>query len=119
MKNIMFTLGVTALTAVIVAGCVTIHEDAGLKKVRQEKMCPDWSSNPVSNNDNEDFSNFGCAYNNNLYVQIKDPEDFNHGNGKTEISATREGAIVQNYLSGAAAASSSASSSATSATSSR
>ncbi len=77
----------------------------------QGKSCPDWSSNPVSNYSNEDFSNLGCATKNNLQVQLKNPADYEHGSGKTVINVLRDGGYVQGYLSGVSASSGSASSS--------
>jgi type IV pilus biogenesis protein CpaD/CtpE len=37
--------------------------------------CPDWSQNATINYDNSNHSNYGCAVNGNLAVQLEDPWD--------------------------------------------
>lgn len=37
--------------------------------------CPDWSRSSVHNYGNSNHSNYGCAVNNNLAVQLEDPWD--------------------------------------------
>lgn len=84
------------------------------------RRCPDWSSDPVSNYSNEDFSNLGCATSNNLYVQLKDKNDYKRGRSQSGITASRESAIMQNYMNGAGSgAASSSSDAASSASTSR
>lgn len=107
---------------IIVAGCVAVvlsgcsswlpYSSSGPVADKGVKSCPDWSSNPVANYNNDDFSNLGCATGNNLYVQLKNPVDYEHGNGKAGISAARDSTALQGYLTGASAPSASASSSA-------
>lgn len=99
--------------AVVLAGCHTSQSQGITSKTAispEIRQCPDWSSDPVSNYSNEDFSNLGCSTTHNLYMQLKDKKDYNHGRGKSGISASRDSAIMQNYMNGAgsdAAASSS------------
>lgn len=63
--------------------------------------CPDWSKSAITNYGNSSYSNYGCAVNNNLAVQIANPEDLAHGSDKipspdTEITT----GIVDQYRSG-------------------
>lgn len=52
--------------------------------------CPDWSHSSVINYDNSNHSNYGCAVNNNLAVQLVDPWDLREGigsnSGNTDMS---------------------------------
>ena len=73
----------------------------------ETRTCPDWSADPVSNYSNEDFSNLGCSTTNNLYVQLRDKNDYKRGSGKPAIHADRESAVLQNYLTGAGSGASS------------
>jgi type IV pilus biogenesis protein CpaD/CtpE len=54
--------------------------------------CPDWSSNSVVNYRNQNHSNYGCAVNRNLAIQVDDPHDLvrgrGNGAGDAEASAT-------------------------------
>lgn len=43
--------------------------------------CPDWSHNATVNYDNSLHSNYGCAVNNNIAVQLADPWDLREGIG--------------------------------------
>jgi type IV pilus biogenesis protein CpaD/CtpE len=83
------------------------------------RQCPDWSSDPVKNYENEDFSNLGCSTTHNLYVQLRDKNDYRRGSGKSKIDATRDGVVIQGYMGGSSASgsSSAAASSAASSTS--
>ena len=45
--------------------------------------CPDWSHNATVNYDNSLHSNYGCAVNNNLAVQLADPWDLQQGVAST------------------------------------
>lgn len=64
------------------------------------RNCPDWSSNPVHNYNNDDFSNLGCASDANLQAQVQDPQDLKQGKGKQGMTAARESSILQGYWSG-------------------
>lgn len=52
--------------------------------------CPDWSHNATVNYDNSLHSNYGCAVNNNIAVQLADPWDLREGigskTGNTDMS---------------------------------
>lgn len=61
--------------------------------------CPDWSSNPAHNFYNKDFSNLGCAYYNNLAVQVSTPDDLQKGHGQEIGSGERESTVLQKYMS--------------------
>jgi pilus biogenesis lipoprotein CpaD len=65
--------------------------------------CPDWSKNSGYDYENRDQSNFGCAYYNDLIVQLDNPADYNHGHGTPVIDAPRDSAYLQRYLSGTSA----------------
>lgn len=80
-------------------------------QVVQPGPCPDWSSNPISNYSNSAFSNFGCSYRNDIAVQLQDPADYQHGNGRAMYDSQRESGLLSKYMGGGAAASGSASSS--------
>lgn len=43
--------------------------------------CPDWSQNATVNYDNSVHSNYACAVNNNIAVQLADPWDLHQGIG--------------------------------------
>lgn len=81
------------------------------------RVCPDWSADSVSNYSNEDFSNLGCSTTHNLYVQLRDKNDYKRGSGKPAINANRDSAVLQNYLTGAGSAASSADAASASSTS--
>jgi pilus biogenesis lipoprotein CpaD len=76
--------------------------------------CPDWSKDSSMDYTDQNMSNFGCAYYNNLSVQIADPNDYIAGHGKPVYDGTRESAILQKYMAGTASSSGSASSSSSS-----
>lgn len=114
-----FSLGVLSagIALLLLAACGENPKQTG-----KTRICPDWSSNPVANYNNEDFSNFRCAYDNNLFVQLKNSGDYTHGTGNHRGGVgNRESAVMQNYYNGTGASSSSSSggSSATSSSSSR
>jgi pilus assembly protein CpaD len=60
--------------------------------------CPDWSKNSIHNYENSDESNFGCAYYNNLIVQLANPSDYNGGHGTPVFDGPRDSVIMQRYL---------------------
>ncbi len=85
-----------ALSIVSMTGCGSSSESQ-----KSGRACPDWSSSPTHNYENKDFSNFGCAYYNNVAVQLSDPADLEKGHGQNRGSADREGIIIQKYISAA------------------
>lgn len=66
-------------------------------KVLPPEPCPDWSKNSMHNYENTNASNFGCAYNNDLVMQLDNPNDYNQGHGTPAISAARDSVILQRY----------------------
>ncbi len=61
--------------------------------------CPDWSKNSLTNYNNTDMSNFGCAYNSNLAVQVADPADLYGGHAFAETEGTRDSVVIGKYMS--------------------
>lgn len=92
---------IAGIIGVALAGCSQPVQKA---ETSFKRHCPDWSSNPVSNYSNEDFSNLGCANKHNLLVQLKDPEDAVWGKGDGAINANHDSAVLQGYLGGGSAA---------------
>jgi len=110
--------------AVALVGCNTSKYEskavASKSSISPEiRECPDWSSDPVSNYSNEDFSNHGCSTTHNLYVQLKDKKDYNRGTGKSGVSANRDSTFVQTYMNGAGSGAASSSSAAPASSTSR
>jgi len=60
--------------------------------------CPDWSKTSIANYDNSDASGFGCAYYNNLIVQLANPADYNGGHGTPVADGARDSVVLQRYL---------------------
>lgn len=50
--------------------------------------CPNWSLHSQPNWDNRTMSNFGCAVNSNLAMQVANPDDLLHGRGGTGVGDT-------------------------------
>ena len=67
------------------------------------RLCPDWSSNSLHNYSNKDFSNFGCATNNNIQAELLDKKDLEKGHGALVSDGDRESVQIDKYMSGAAA----------------
>jgi hypothetical protein len=62
--------------------------------------CPDWSQDATVNYDNSLHSNYGCAVNNNLAVQLADPWDLKEGRG-TDTGNTDMGVLtIERYRAG-------------------
>lgn len=62
--------------------------------------CPDWSQSQSQNYKNEKHSNFGCAVNTNLAVQLEDPQDLHHGHGKVGPDPEISEGVVESYRAG-------------------
>ncbi|MEJ0010831.1 MAG: CpaD family pilus assembly lipoprotein [Alphaproteobacteria bacterium] len=64
--------------------------------------CPDWSRSAITNYGNNPHSNFGCAVNNNLAVQLEDPADLAHGSSTAPAGPDTEidEGIVEQYRAG-------------------
>ncbi len=65
---------------------------------KSTRSCPDWSGNSIHNYENTDFSNFGCAYYNNVKAQLANPSDLDKGQGQNIQNGDRESVNVQKYL---------------------
>ena len=50
--------------------------------------CPNWSQHSQPNWDNRMLSNFGCAVNSNLAMQVANPQDLIHGREGTGVGDT-------------------------------
>jgi hypothetical protein len=92
MRSLSYLL--VTVSVISIMGCSSSTPPAKL-----QYACPDWSSDPVSNYDNKDFSNFGCAYYNNLSVQLENPADLQGGHGVQTSSPDRESVVIQKYMS--------------------
>jgi len=79
-----------ALIALALAGC------SGADKPTYS--CPDWSESSTQNYSNADFSNFGCAYYNNIQAQLLYPDDYEKGYGVPAITGDRETINLQKYF---------------------
>lgn len=62
--------------------------------------CPDWSHNATINWDNSVHSNYGCAVNNNLAVQLVDPRDLERGRGGSLGDSEASTRVLQQYRAG-------------------
>ncbi len=62
--------------------------------------CPDWSQSQTQNYKNETHSNFGCAVNSNLAVQLENPEDLVHGRGKATPDTETTTRVIEQYRAG-------------------
>lgn len=65
---------------------------------KTSRTCPDWSSNAEYNHQNLGFSNFGCAYYNNIAVQVENPDDLQQGHGVLVNNGDRDSVNSQKYL---------------------
>ena len=82
-----------AASVVALAGCGGSADTS-----KTSHACPDWSSDPVHNHQNLDFSNFGCSYYNNIAVQVENPDDLQQGHGTLVSDGDRESVNSQKYL---------------------
>ncbi len=62
--------------------------------------CPDWSQNATVNYDNSNHSNYGCAVNNNIAVQLADPWDLHQGIGSDTGNTDMSIRTIELYRSG-------------------
>lgn len=90
MRSLSYLL--LATSVIIIAGCST-------PPAKSQYSCPDWSSNPVSNHGDKDFSNLGCAQYNNIAAQVANPADLQSGHGEATSSSERDSTILQKYMS--------------------
>src|ERR1700722_9868836 len=80
-------------SVVVLAGC-----GGSTDTPKTSHACPDWSGSPVQNHQNQDFSNFGCAYYNNIAVQVENPDDLQQGHGVLVGDGDRDSVNAQKYL---------------------
>ncbi len=74
--------------------------DPATRSLTLPHPCPDWSASPVSNYKNTPHSNFGCAVNTNLAVQVEEPADLHHGHGEKSPDTGITTGIVEQYREG-------------------
>lgn len=74
--------------------------DPEIKALSQPYPCPDWSQSQTMNYKNELHSNYGCAVNNNLAIQLENPEDLHHGHGKAGPDAEVTTGVIESYRAG-------------------
>ncbi len=87
MRKIVLSLPVLLLTACaddFVPREKVARYDAETGGIEYAYPCPDWSHSSIANYDNSFHSNYGCAVNNNLAVQLANPEDLDHGRASAE-----------------------------------
>jgi len=94
--------------ALMIAGCAadfdprekTAGYDAATGKAVLPYPCPDWSQNATVNFDNSLHSNYGCAVNNNLAVQLADPQDLVRGRGTGSADLQTSTRTLERYRAG-------------------
>ena len=65
------------------------------------EQCGKWPEDLASvNRQNQNFHNFGCAYQNNLAAMIANPADLLTPRGMTPIDAERRNVAIENYRNG-------------------
>lgn len=62
--------------------------------------CPDWSRSSSVNYGNVPHSNYGCAVENNLAIQLENPKDLWRGNGSASPDAEIGIRTIQQYRAG-------------------
>lgn len=77
----------------------TVHYDMA-KDTLTFPACPDWSQSSTMNYDNSVHSNYGCAVNRNLAVQLADPSDLQHGKGEGVADTTETVRTLTRYRAG-------------------
>jgi len=84
---------------VITASVLSLISCSGASdQANTSRTCPDWSDNPIHNHQNTDFSNFGCAYYNDIAVQVENPDDLQQGHGILVGNGDRDSVNAQKYL---------------------
>lgn len=77
----------------------TASYDPVTRELTLPHPCPDWSQSQTYNYLNENHSNFGCAVNTNMALQLDDPQDMNEGHGSHTDSESTARTITR-YRSG-------------------
>lgn len=101
-------VGMLMMVALALAACDTGFEprekvatfDAEKGGLVMPYPCPDWSHPQGRNYGNFSHSNYGCAVNTNLAVQLEDPEDLKHGHGVTTPDIETTTGVVGAYRAG-------------------
>lgn len=62
--------------------------------------CTDWSQSQVHNYKNELHSNYGCAVNTNLALQLEDPQDLVRGHGTEGPDGDISIGVIKQYREG-------------------
>ena len=62
--------------------------------------CPDWSQSQTGNYLNEPHSNYGCAVNTNMALQLDDPRDLHRGHGDNRPESGITADVVGAYRAG-------------------
>ncbi len=78
----------------------TVSFDPATGELALPYPCPDWSHNAVRNYDNSVHSNFGCATNSNLAVQLERPRDLNRGHGDHAPDTGITTSVIEAYRAG-------------------
>jgi pilus assembly protein CpaD len=62
--------------------------------------CGRWDKDLLNNPDNKHYTNFGCAYQNNLAAQVANPADFLGPRRPSDIDPARRGRAIEEYQTG-------------------
>ena len=63
----------------------------------QTNKCGRWPEDLAQTSENKHYSNFGCAYQNNLAAQVPNPNDFLGPRKQTEVDAEKRGLVIDEY----------------------
>jgi pilus assembly protein CpaD len=74
--------------------------DPVTKRLVMPHPCPDWSQSQTANYRNEPHSNYGCAVNTNMAVQLADPSDLHRGKGNGNADAETTANTIKMYRAG-------------------
>lgn len=96
MKHTLLLTTASLLTATLLSACsdtTPIDKSARYDQASgtlEHPSCPDWSQPSTFNYDNSLHTNYGCAVNRNLAVQLANPADLaqGHGTGNADTEAT-------------------------------
>lgn len=97
---LMMVVGLAACTDNFTPRDKTATYDPVRKELNLPSPCPDWSQSQTQNYKNEPHSNFGCAVNNNLALQLEDPADLHRGHGDNRPNPDVRARYIQRYLAG-------------------
>lgn len=69
-----------------------------------ERECGDWEKDFTSDRNNQEWSNFGCAAQQNLAAMVADPLDLKRPRATTPIDVDRRTVVIKGYREGTATA---------------